>query len=102
MASFITWVRGFLTVAHVVPKRLLVACELTSKLGIPSEPCTELVPSAFRVEEWAILVIIWAIFHFRSERISMAVVVTEDGARNFGQHIAGRQQIPPCAGHGNS
>ena len=102
MASFITWVRGFLTVAHVVPKRLLVACELTSKLGIPSEPCTELVPSAFRVEEWAILVIIWAIFHFRSERISMAVVVTEDGTRNFGQHIAGRQQIPPCAGHGNS
>ena len=39
-ASFITWVGGFLTVAHVVPKRLLVACELTSKLGIPSEPCT--------------------------------------------------------------
>ena len=100
-ASFITWVGGFLTVAHVVPKRLLVACELTSKLGIPSEPCTELVPSAFRVEEWAILVI-WAIFHFRSERISMAVVATEDSTRDFGQHIAGRQQIPPCAGHGNS
>ena len=45
-ASFITWVGVFLT-AHLVPKRLLVACELTSKLGIPSEPCTELVPSAF-------------------------------------------------------
>ena len=100
-ASFIAWVRGFLTVAHVVPKRLLVACELTSKLGIPSEPCAELIPSAFRVEQWAILVI-WAIFHFRSERISMAVVVTENSTSNFGQHIAGRQQIPPCAGHGNS
>ena len=45
----------FLTVAHLVPKRLLVACELTSGLGIPSEPRTELVPSAFRVEELAIL-----------------------------------------------
>ena len=85
----------------MVPKRLLVAWELTSKPGIPSEPCTELVPSAFRVEELAILVI-WAIFHFRSERISMAVVVTEESTRNFGQHMAGRQQIPPCAGHGNS
>ena len=35
-ASFITWVGGFLTVAHVVPKRLLVARELNSKLGVPS------------------------------------------------------------------
>ena len=78
----------------MVPKRLLVACELTSKLGIPSEPCTELIPSAFGVEEWAILVI-WAIFHFRSERISMAVVATEDSTRNFGQHIAGRQRFHP-------
>ena len=102
-ASFITgtWVGVFLTVAHLVPKRLLVACELTSKLGIPSEPCTELVPSAFRVEGLAILVI-RAIFHFRTEGISMAVVVTEESTRNSGQHIAGRQQIPPCAGHGNS
>ena len=85
-ASFITWVGSFLTVAHLVPKRLLVACELTSKLGIPSQPCTELVPSAFRVEKWAILVK-RAIFHFRSEGISMAVVVTEESTRNSGQHI---------------
>ena len=41
-ASFITWVRGFLTVAHVVSKRLLVVRELKSKVGVPSEPCTEL------------------------------------------------------------
>ena len=86
-ASFVTWVSGFLTVAHVIPKRLLVACELTSKLGIPSEPSAELIPSAFRVEEWAILVV-WAIFHFRSERISMAVVVSEDSTRNFGGETA--------------
>ena len=99
-ASFITWVGGFLTVAHVVPKRLLVARELNSKLGIPSEPHTELIPSIFGVEMWAILVV-WAICHFGSERISMAVVVTEDNTRDFGQRIAGRQQIPPCAGHGN-
>ena len=99
-ASFITWVGGFLTVAHVVPKRLLVARELNSKLGIPSEPRTELIPSIFGVEMWAILVV-WAICHLRSEGISMAVVVTEDNTRDFGQHIAGRQQIPPCAGHGN-
>ena len=64
--SFITWVGVFLTVAHLVPKRLLVACELISKLGIP-----------------------------------LTVVVTENSTRNSGQHIAGRQQIPPCAGHGN-
>ena len=32
----------------------------------------------------------------------MAVVVTEESARNFGQHTAERQQIPPCAEHGNS
>ena len=87
--------------AHVVSKRLLVACELTSELGIPSEPCTELIPSAFRVEKWAILVI-WAIFHFWGERTSMAAVVAEKSTGNFGQHIAERQQIPPCAGHGNS
>ena len=59
-ASFITWVGGLLTVAHVVPKRLLVARELNSKLGIPSEPRTELIPSIFGVEMWAILVV-WAI-----------------------------------------
>ena len=85
---------------HLVPKRLLVACELTSKRGIPCEPCAELVPSAFRVEVLAILVI-RAIFHFWTEGISMTVVVTEESTGNSGQRIAGRQQIPPCAGHGN-
>ena len=49
-ASFITWVGGFLTVAHVVPKRLLVVRELKSKVGVPSEPCTELIPSFFGIE----------------------------------------------------
>ena len=42
------WVSSFLTAAHVVSKRLLMACKLTSKLGMPSEPCAELIPSAFR------------------------------------------------------
>ena len=60
----------------------------------------ELVPSAFRVEVLAILVL-RAIFHFRTEGISMTVVVTEESAGNSGQRTAGRQQIPPCAGHGN-
>ena len=99
-ASFATWVGGFLTVAHVVPKCLLVALELKSKLGVPSEPGTELIPSLFGVVMWAILVV-WTICHLRSERISFAVVVTEDSTRDFSQHISGRQQIPPCAGHGN-
>ena len=48
-ASFISWVGGFLTVAHVVSKRLLVARELNSEVGVPSEPCTELIPSIFGV-----------------------------------------------------
>ena len=99
-ASFSTWVGGFLTEAHVVPKRLLVSRQLNSKLRVPSEPCTELIPSSFGVEMWAILVV-WAICHLRSEGISMAAVVTEDNTRDFGQHIAGRQQVPPRAGHGN-
>ena len=99
-ASFITWVRGFLTVAHVVSKRLLVVRELKSKVGVPSEPCTELIPSFFGIEMCAILVV-WAICHPRSEGISIVVVVAEDTPRDFGQHQAGRQQVPPCAGHGN-
>ena len=99
-ASFISWVGGFLTVAHVVSKRLLVTRELNSKVGVSSEPCTELIPSIFGVEMWAILVV-WAICHLKSEGISIAVVVTEDNTRDFGQRKAGRQQIPPCAGHGN-
>ena len=68
-ASFIAWVGGFLTVAHVVPKRLLVVRELKSKVGVPSEPCTELIPSFFGLEMCAILVV-WAICHPRSEGIS--------------------------------
>ena len=99
-ASFSTWVGGFLTVAHMVSKRLLVARELKSKLRVPSEPFTELIPSSFGVEIWAILVV-WAICHLRSEGISIAVVVTEDSSRDFGQHIARRQQVPPRARHGN-
>ena len=81
------------TVAHLVPKCLLVACELPPKRGVPSEPCAELVPSAFCVEVLARLVI-RAIFHFRTEGISMTVVVTEESTGNSGQRIAGRQQIP--------
>ena len=42
--------RRFLTAAHVVPKRLLVVRELKSKVGVPSEPCTELIPSFFGLE----------------------------------------------------
>ena len=99
-ASFSTWVRGFLTAAHMVSKRLLVARELKSKLWVPSEPFTELIPSSFSVEIWAMLVV-WAICHLGSEGISIGVVVTEDNSRDFGQHIAGRQQVPPRARHGN-
>ena len=79
-ASFITWVRGFLTVAHVVSKRLLVILELKPEIGVPSEPCTELIPSFFSEELYAILVV-WAICHFRSEGISLVVVVVEDTQR---------------------
>ena len=93
-ASFITRIGVFLTVSHLVPKCLLVACELPPERGVSSEPCAELVPSAFCVEVLAILVI-RAIFHFRTEGISMTVVVTEESTGNFGQRIAGRQQIPP-------
>ena len=99
-ASFITRIGVFLTVAHLVPKCLLVACKLLPKRGVSSEPCAELVPTVFCVEALAILVI-RAIFHFWTEGISITVVVTEESAGNFGQRIAGRQQIPPCAGHGN-
>ena len=49
-ASFITRIRVFLTAAHLVPKCLLVACELPPKRGVSSEPCAELVPSVFCVE----------------------------------------------------
>ena len=31
----------------------------------------------------------------------MTVAVTEESTGNSGQRAAGRQQIPPCAGHGN-
>ena len=78
-ASFITRVRGFLTIAHVVSKRLLVLLELKPEIGVPSEPCTELIPSFFSIELCAILVV-WAICHFRSEGISLMVVVEEDFA----------------------
>ena len=96
-ASFITWVRGFLTKVHVVSKRLLVVQELKPENGVPSEPCTELIPSFFGFELCAIL-IVWAICHFRSEGISIVAVVAEDAPRDFGQHQAGRQQVPSCAG----
>ena len=85
----------------MVSKRLLVILELTPEIGVPSEPCTELIPLFFRVGLCAILVV-WAICHFRSEGISLVVVVVEDALRDFGQHQAGRQQVPSCAGHGNT
>ena len=56
-ASFTTRVRVFLPVAHLVPKCLLVVCELYPKRTFSSEPCAELVPSVFCVEALAILVI---------------------------------------------
>ena len=70
-----------MTAAHVVPKRLLVARELNSKLGVPSEPCAELIPSNLRSR-----------------------YVGHIGC--MGDHaILGLKgypwQIPPCAGHGN-
>ena len=70
--ALLTRIGVFLTVAHLVPKCLLVACELPPKRGVSSEPCAELVPSVFCVEALAILVI-RAIFHFRSEGISITV-----------------------------
>ena len=99
-ASFITWVSGFLTIAHVVLKRLLVGHKLKPESRVPSEPYTKLIPSFFGIELRAIL-IVWAICHFRSQRISFVVVVYEDATRDFSQHQAGRQQVPSCAGHGN-
>ena len=36
--------------AHMVSKRLLVAPKLKSKLRVPSEPFTELIPSSFGVD----------------------------------------------------
>ena len=68
--------QGFLTVAHVVSKRLLVVHELKSKVGVPSEPCTELIPSFFGIELCAIL-IVRAICHLRSEGISIVAVVAQ-------------------------
>ena len=64
-ASFSTWVGGFLTVAHVVPKRPLVARELNSKLRVPSEPIFRADPIELRREMWATLVV-WAIYHLGS------------------------------------
>ena len=85
----------------MVSKRLLVILELKPEIGVPGEPCTELIPSFFGIELCAIL-IVWAICHFRSEGISLMVVVVEDALRDFGQHQAGRKQMPSCAGHGNT
>ena len=62
-ASFIARIGVFLTVAHLVPKCLLVVCELPPKRGVSSEPCAELVPSVFCAEALAILVT-RAIFHW--------------------------------------
>ena len=100
-AGFVTWIGVFLTVAHVVSKCLLMARELESESGVPSEPPTELIPFLFGVVNRAILVV-RPICHLRSERISFAVVVTEDSTRDLGQAETGRYQVPPCAGHGNS
>ena len=56
-AGFVTWIGGFLTVAHVVSKCLLMARELESERGVPSEPPTELIPFLFGVVNRAILVV---------------------------------------------
>ena len=100
-AGFVTWIGGFLTVAHVIPECLLMARELEPERGVPSEPSAELIPFLFGVVTRAILVV-WTICHLRSERISFAVVHTEDRTRDLSQAETGRYQIPPCAGHGNS
>ena len=47
----------------------VVGHQLKPESGVPSEPCTKLVPSYFGAELCAIL-IVWAICHFRSERMS--------------------------------
>ena len=100
-AGFVTWVGSFLAVAHVVSKCLLVARELESELGVSSEPPTELIPFLLGVVKRAILVV-WTICHLRSERVSFAVIDAKDSTRDFSQTKSGRQQVPPCAGHGNS
>ena len=76
-AGLVPWIGGFLTAAHVVSKCLLMACELESEGGVPSEPPTELIPFLFGAVNRAILVV-RPICHLRSERMSFAVVVTED------------------------
>ena len=87
--------------AHVVSKCLLMARELESERGVPSEPPTELIPFLFGAVNRAILVV-RPICHLRSERTSFAVAVTEDRTRDLGQAETGSDQVPPCAGHGNS
>ena len=79
---------------------LLVVQELKPEIGVPSEPCTELIPSFFGIV--CAILIVWAICHFRSEGTSIVVEVAKDATRDFGQHQAGRQQVPSCAGHGNT
>ena len=54
-----------------------MARELEPERGVPSEPPAELIPFIFGVVNRAILVV-RTICHLRSERISFAVVLTED------------------------
>ena len=88
-AGFVTWISGFLTVAHVIPKCLLMAHELEPERGVPSEPPTELIPFLLGVVSRAILVV-RTIRHLRSERISFAVVPTEDRTRVCENTVATR------------
>ena len=78
-----------------------MAHELEPERGVPSEPPTELVPFLLGVVSRAILVV-RTIRHLRSERISFAVVPTEDRTGDLSLAVTGGYQIPPCAGHGNS
>ena len=75
-----------------------MARELESERGVPSEPPAELIPFIFGVVNRAIR----TICHLRSERMSFAVVPTEDRTRDLSQAETGGCQIPPCAGYGNS
>ena len=65
-----------------------MARELESERGVPSEPPTELIPFLFGVVNRAILVV-RTICHLRSERVSFAVVVTEDRTRDLSQAETG-------------
>ena len=69
-------------------------------VGFPVPPA-ELIPFIFGIVNRAILVV-RTICHLRSERISFAVVLTENRTRDLSQAETGRYQVPPCAGHGNS